>query len=297
MEKPKKTPIKKAIIAVAGFGTRFLPATKAQPKEMLPIVDKPVVQFIVEEVVNSGIKEVIFVTGRGKHAIENHFDYSVELENALKKSGKDYLHEEIKRISDMANFAYVRQKEAKGNGDALLVASHLVQDEPCAILFGDDLVDAQKPVIAQLAEIYEKYSASVIALEKVPMKEVHKYGVVKARKISDRLYQIEDIVEKPSADKAPSNLAVVGKYVVTPDVFEALKKLKSNLKKNFKGELGITDAFKEILKTRPVYGVEFEGTRYDCGSKIGFLKAIVDHALKHDEVKDEFKSYLKNKKI
>lgn len=297
MEKPKKTPIKKAIIAVAGFGTRFLPATKAQPKEMLPIVDKPVVQFIVEEVVNSGIKEVIFVTGRGKHAIENHFDYSVELENALKKSGKDYLYEEIKRISDMANFAYVRQKEAKGNGDALLVASHLVQDEPCAILFGDDLVDAQKPVIAQLAEIYEKYSASVIALEKVPMKEVHKYGVVKARKISDRLYQIEDIVEKPSADKAPSNLAVVGKYVVTPDVFEALKKLKSNLKKNFKGELGITDAFKEILKTRPVYGVEFEGTRYDCGSKIGFLKAIVDHALKHDEVKDEFKSYLKNKKL
>lgn len=297
MEKSKKTPIKKAIIAVAGFGTRFLPATKAQPKEMLPIVDKPVVQFIVEEVVNSGIKEVIFVTGRGKHAIENHFDYSVELENALKKSGKDYLYEEIKRISDMANFAYVRQKEAKGNGDALLVASHLVQDEPCAVLFGDDLVDAQKPVIAQLAEIYEKYSASVIALEKVPMKEVHKYGVVKARKISDRLYQIEDIVEKPSADKAPSNLAVVGKYIVTPDVFEALKKLKSNLKKNFKGELGITDAFKEILKTRPVYGVEFEGTRYDCGSKIGFLKAIVDHALKHDEVKDEFKSYLKNKKI
>lgn len=297
MEKPKKTPIKKAIIAVAGFGTRFLPATKAQPKEMLPIVDKPVVQFIVEEVVNSGIKEVIFVTGRGKHAIENHFDYSVELENALKKSGKDYLYEEIKRISDMANFAYVRQKEAKGNGDALLVASHLVQDEPCAVLFGDDLVDAQKPVIAQLAEIYEKYSASVIALEKVPMKEVHKYGVVKARKISDRLYQIEDIVEKPSADKAPSNLAVVGKYIVTPDVFEALKKLKSNLKKNFKGELGITDAFKEILKTRPVYGVEFEGTRYDCGSKIGFLKAIVDHALKHDEVKDEFKSYLKNKKL
>ncbi len=297
MEKPKKTPIKKAIIAVAGFGTRFLPATKAQPKEMLPIVDKPVVQFIVEEVVNSGIKEVIFVTGRGKHAIENHFDYSVELENALKKSGKDYLYEEIKQISDMANFAYVRQKEAKGNGDALLVASHLVQDEPCAILFGDDLVDAQKPVIAQLAEIYEKYSASVIALEKVPMKEVHKYGVVKARKIADRLYQIEDIVEKPSSDKAPSNLAVVGKYIVTPDVFEALKKLKSNLKKNFKGELGITDAFKEILKTRPVYGVEFEGTRYDCGSKLGFLKAIVDHALKHDEVKDEFKSYLKNKKL
>ena len=297
MEKPKKTPIKKAIIAVAVFGTRFLPATKAQPKEMLPIVDKPVVQFIVEEVVNSGIKEVIFVTGRGKHAIENHFDYSVELENALKKSGKDYLYEEIKQISDMANFAYVRQKEAKGNGDALLVASHLVQDEPCAILFGDDLVDAQKPVIAQLAEIYEKYSASVIALEKVPMKEVHKYGVVKARKIADRLYQIEDIVEKPSSDKAPSNLAVVGKYIVTPDVFEALKKLKSNLKKNFKGELGITDAFKEILKTRPVYGVEFEGTRYDCGSKLGFLKAIVDHALKHDEVKDEFKSYLKNKKL
>lgn len=298
IKKSDKMPIKKAIIAVAGFGTRFLPATKAQPKEMLPIVDKPVVQFIVEEVVNSGIKEVVFVTGRGKHAIENHFDYSVELENALKKSGKDHLYEEIKRISDMANFAYVRQKESKGNGDALLIASHLIEDdEPCAVLFGDDLVDAKVPVIAQLSKIYEKYNASVIALEKVPAKDIHKYGVVKAKKIADRLYQIEDIVEKPRADKAPSNLAVVGKYIVTPDVFEALRDLKVNLKKNFKGELGITDAFKEILKTRPVYGVEFEGTRYDCGSKIGFLKAIVDHALKHPEVKDEFKSYLKSKKI
>lgn len=295
---PEKSKIKKAIIAVAGFGTRFLPATKAQPKEMLPIVDKPVVQFIVEEVVKSGIKEVVFVTGRGKHAIENHFDYSVELENALKKGGKDYLYEEIKRISDMANFAYVRQKEAKGNGDALLVASHLVEeDEPCAILFGDDLVDAKVPVIAQLIKVYEKYNASVIALEKVPAKDIHKYGVVKAKKISDRLYQIEDIVEKPTAEKAPSNLAVVGKYVVTPELFQALKKIKDGFKKNIKGELGITDAFKEILKTRPVYGVEFEGTRYDCGSKIGFLKAIVDHALKHPEVKDEFKSYLKSKKM
>lgn len=289
--------IKKAIIAVAGFGTRFLPATKAQPKEMLPIVDKPIVQFIVEEVVASGIKDIIFVTGRGKHAIENHFDYSVELESALRKSGKDHLCKEIKKISDMANFAYIRQKEAKGNGDALLVASHLVKDEPCAVLFGDDLVNSKKPVIRQLIEIYEKFNASVVALERVPQKDIHKYGVVKAKKIGDRIYEIEDVVEKPDVNKAPSNLAMVGKYIITPEVFKILEDLKKTPKKWGGKELGITDAFKELIKTRPLYGYEFEGTRYDCGSKIGFLKAIVDYALKHREVKDEFKSYLKNKKI
>lgn len=295
--KINKIPITKAIIAVAGFGTRFLPATKAQPKEMLPIVDKPVVQFIVEEVVKSGIEDIIFVTGRGKHAIENHFDYSVELENALKKSGKDHLYEEIKKISDMANFAYIRQKEAKGNGDALLVASHLVKDEPCAVLFGDDLVDSERPVIKQLSEIYEKFNASVVALERVPRKDIHKYGVVKAKKIGDRIYKIEDVVEKPDANSAPSNLAMVGKYIITPEVFKILEDLRKTPKKWEGKELGITDAFKELLKTRPLYGYEFEGKRYDCGSKIGFLKAIVDHALKHPEVKDEFKKYLKNKKI
>lgn len=288
--------ITKAIIAVAGFGTRFLPATKAQPKEMLPIVDKPVVQFIVEEVVKSGIENIVFVTGRGKHAIENHFDYSVELENALKKSGKDYLYEEIKKISDMANFAYIRQKEAKGNGDALLVASHLAKDEPCAVLFGDDLVDSKKPVIKQLAEVYDKFNASVVALERVSQKDIHKYGVVKAKKIGDRLYKIEDVVEKPEANKAPSDLAIVGKYIITPEVFKILEDLRKTPKKWSGKELGITDAFKELIKTRPLYGLEFEGTRYDCGSKIGFLKAIVDYALKHSEVKDEFKNYLKSKK-
>lgn len=289
--------IKKAIIAVAGFGTRFLPATKAQPKEMLPIVDKPVVQFIVEEVVKSGIKDIIFVTGRGKHAIENHFDYSVELENALLKNGKQHLYEEIKKISDMASFAYVRQKETKGNGDALLCAGHMIGDEPCAVLFGDDLVDSEKPVIRQLAEVYEKYNASVVALDTVPPKDVHKYGIVKAKKISGNLYIIEDIVEKPANPKdAPSNLAVVGKYIITPEVFEILEKLKKSPKwKKSKKELGITDAFKELLKTRPLYGVLFEGTRYDCGSKIGFLKAIVDHALKHPEVRDEFRKFIKSK--
>lgn len=289
--------ITKAIIAVAGFGTRFLPATKAQPKEMLPIVDKPVVQFIVEEVVKSGIKDIIFVTGRGKHAIENHFDYSVELEDALKKGGKHHLYEEIKKISDMANFSYIRQKEAKGNGDALLVAGHLVKGETCAVLFGDDLVNSKKPVIKQLVEIYEKFNSSVVALERVPQKDIHKYGVVKAKKIGERLYKIEDIVEKPDANKAPSDLAVVGKYIITPEVFDILDNLKKTPKKWLGKELGITDAFKELLKTRPLYGYEFEGTRYDCGSKIGFLKAIVDYALRHPEVKDEFKTYLKNKKI
>lgn len=289
--------IKKAIIAVAGFGTRFLPATKAQPKEMLPIVDKPVVQFIVEEVVKSGIKDILFITGRGKHAIENHFDYSVELEDALRKSGKVHLYEEIKKISDMANFAYVRQKETKGNGDALLAASHMIGNEPCAVLFGDDLVDSQKPVIKQLMEVYEKYNSCVVALDTVPQKEIHKYGIVKAKKINNNVYMIEDVVEKPSHPKdAPSNLAIVGKYIITPEIFQILEKLKKSPKwKKSKKELSITDAFKELLKTRPVYGLRFEGTRYDCGSKIGFLKAIVDHSLKHQEVKDEFRKFIKNK--
>lgn len=289
--------IKKAIITVAGFGTRFLPATKAQPKEMLPIVDKPVIQFIVEEAVNSGIKDIVFVTGRGKHAIENHFDYSFELENTLLKNGKKHLYDEIKKISDMANFAYVRQKEPKGNGDALLYAAHLIGNEPCAVLFGDMIIDSKKPVIKQMIEIYEKYNAPVVALERMPMKEVHKYGVIKGEKIGNGLYAIKGIVEKPDSKKAPSNLILAGKYIITPEIFQILEKLKKLPKYLKKQELYLTNAFEELLKTKPIYGLEYEGTMYDCGSKIGFLKAIVDYGLKHEEVGSEFRRYLKNKKI
>lgn len=289
--------IKKAIIAVAGFGTRFLPATKAQPKEMLPVVDKPVIQFIVEEVVNSGIKDIIFITGRGKHAIENHFDYSSELENALLKSGKKHLRDEIKKISDMANFAYVRQKEPLGNGDALLYAAPFINNEPCVFLFGDMIINSEKSVIKQMIGIYEKYNAPVAALEKVPMKEVYKYGVIKGKKLKNRLYKINGVVEKPAVGKAPSNLALAGRYIITPEIFRILEKLKKLPKYLKKQELYLTDAFEELLKTKPMYGLEYKGTMHDCGSKIGFLKAIVDYGLKHKEVEGEFRRYLKNKKI
>lgn len=289
--------IKKAIITVAGFGTRFLPATKAQPKEMLPIVDKPIIQFIVEEAVNSGIKDIIFVTGRGKHAIENHFDYSFELESALLKNGKTHLCKEIRKISDMANFAYVRQKEPKGNGDALLYAAHLIGNEPCAVLFGDMIADSKKPVIRQLVDIYAKYNAPVVALQKVPKSEVHKYGVIKGKKLKERLYKIDGMVEKPDPERAPSNLALAGKYIITPEIFQILEKLKKLPKYLKKQELYLTDAFEELLKTKPMYGLEYEGTMYDCGSKIGFLKAIIDYGLKHEEVGGEFRRYLRNKKI
>jgi UTP--glucose-1-phosphate uridylyltransferase len=282
--------IKKAIILVAGFGTRFLPATKAQPKEMLPIVDKPVIQHLVEEAVASGIQEIIFVTGKGKRAIEDHFDHSAELESFLEQRGKKELAKEIRMISSLAHFAFVRQKEPLGNGDALLRARHLIGNEPFAVLFGDDVVNAKTPCLKQLAVVFEKYQKPIFALAQVPKETISKYGVIGGKKINPRLWQVETIVEKPKVSEAPSNLAIVGKYILTPVVFQELEKLEAP--KN--GELFLTSAFEKMLaKGEELHGYEFEGKRYDCGDKLGFLKAVVDFGLEHPEVGEGLKNHIR----
>ncbi len=275
------------------MGTRFLPATKAQPKEMLPIIDKPIIQYLVEEAVDSGISNVIFVTGRGKRAIEDHFDYAPELESSLLEKNKKDIFRQVRAISDLANFIYVRQNLPRGDGDAILSASHLANGEPVAVLFGDDIVSGKEPCLLQMIKIFEKYGDPVIALDEVPKSQVSEYGIVKAKKISENVFEIEDIVEKPSPEKAPSNLSIVGKFIITPEVFKELKKIKKFHKK----ELRLADALKAFLKKKPIYGLKFEGKRYDCGSKIGFLKATVDFALKHKETKTAFKKYLKSLKL
>ncbi|MFH1030573.1 MAG: UTP--glucose-1-phosphate uridylyltransferase GalU [bacterium] len=284
--------IKKAIIPVAGFGTRFLPATKAQPKEMLPIVDKPIIQYLVEEAVASGIEEIIFVTGRGKRAIEDHFDHSFELEHNLVEKGKRSFLEKIYKISKLARFAYVRQPEPLGDGHAILCAGRFINDEPCAVLFGDDIVSYKIPCLKQLIDVYEKYEDPVIALEEVDKKDVEKYGIAGGIEIAERTYEINNIVEKPSIKKAPSNLGIVGKYIITPQVFKVMEKLKPDKS----GEIKLADGLKEFLRKRSVYGYKFYGTRYDCGSKIGFLKATVDFGLKHEEVGEEFGEFLRGKR-
>lgn len=283
--------VKKAILPVAGFGTRFLPASKAQPKEMLSVVDKPVIQYLVEEAVSSGIEEIIFVTGRGKRAIEDHFDHSFELEYNLVEKGKQELLKEIKKIPKLAKFAYVRQPLPLGDGHAILCAKNLIgENEPFAVLFGDDIVDSKIPCLKQLVSIFEKYGDSAVALEKVPKKEVVNYGVASSVLIEDGVHQIKDIVEKPEMRKAPSNLIIIGKYVLTPDIFKFLEQAESK----FSGkEIRLADALKLMLSTRPVYGKELSGKRYDCGNKLGFLKAQVEFGLKHPEIKKEFRQYLK----
>jgi len=283
--------ISKVIIPVAGLGTRFLPATKAQPKEMLPIIDKPIIQYLVEEVANSGISDIIFVTGRGKRAIEDHFDFSPELESVLLLNNKKDVFKEVRSISKLARFSYVRQNSPRGDGDAILCAEHLIgRDEPVGVLFGDDIVDSKVPCLSQMEDVFDKYGDVVLALDTVPRSEVKHYGVVKAVKVSKNVYEIKDIVEKPDPKEAPSNLIIVGKYIITPNVFEELRKLK---RESRGGEIRMADALKNLLKRRPIYGLRFEGVRYDCGNKLGFLKATVDFALKHPSVKKDFRKYLK----
>ena len=291
---PKTMKIKKAIIPVAGFGTRFLPATKAQPKEMLPVVDKPVIQYLVEEAVASGIEEIIFVTGRGKRAIEDHFDTSYELEQTLVEKEKRDLLAAVKNIPKLAKFSYVRQAKPLGDGHAIMCARHLIfPGETVAILFGDDLVDNKVPALQQLIDIYQKEKAPVIALAKVPQEEVSKFGVIKAEKSDGRLHQISQFVEKPAVEEAPSDLIVIGKYIITPTVFKYLE-----ASRNDQGEIRLANAFIKMTKNKEkIYGYEVEGKRYDCGDKFGFIQATIEMGLKHPNTKGKLQNFLKNLEI
>lgn len=291
MKKEIHPPVKKAIIAVAGLGTRFLPATKAIPKEMLPIVDKPVVQYIVEEAVEAGIEEVIFVTSLGKRALEDHFDYNFELAYKLKAKKKHDLLERVKKISDLASFAYVRQPLQKGDGHAILMAQHLVEDEPVAVLFGDDLThNPKKSALKQMMETYQKYGDPVIATYTVPKADTKKYGIIKGKEIEQKTLQVTGFVEKPDPKKAPSREAAIGKYIVTPALMKELKKTKPGKD----GEIRLAGALETYVEKYPVYARSIEGERFDCGSKLGWLQANVAFALQHKEYKNEFKNYLKS---
>jgi len=286
-------PITKAVFPAAGLGTRFLPATKASPKEMLPLVDKPLIQYVVEEAISSGIEEIIIITGRGKRAIEDHFDISFELEDILRQKGKKKLLAEVQKISNMLDICYVRQKEPSGLGHAILCARNLVKGEPFAVLLGDDVIDATVPVLKQMLEVYNTYNAPVIAIQEVDRSQVSNYGIIKATRIEEGIYRVTDMVEKPSVDDAPSNLAIIGRYILTPDIIELLKKTRPGSGK----EIQLTDALRDLAKTRPVYAYKFQGKRYDAGDKLGFLKATVEFALKNEEFGGEFRSYLKTLKL
>jgi UTP--glucose-1-phosphate uridylyltransferase len=281
--------IKKAVFPVAGLGTRFLPATKASPKEMLPLIDKPLVQYVVEEAVAAGIEQVLFVTGRGKRAIEDHFDIAFELESILREKGKDNEFKEVRDIAEMVSIFYVRQKQAMGLGHAILCSREFVGNEPFAVLLGDDIIDGAIPCLRQLLDVYEKHRGSVLALEQVPMENISAYGCVEATSISDRIYRVNNLVEKPKREDAPSDLAIIGRYVLTPAIFPILERQEPGKG----GEIQLTDAILNLSKKEPIYGCRFEGTRYDCGDKLGFLKATVDMALKRKEIGKGLEDYLR----
>lgn len=281
--------IKKAILPVAGLGTRFLPATKASPKEMLPIVDKPMIQYAVEEAKRSGIEQVILVTGRGKQAIEDHFDTSSELEQILERKGKEKLLKEIQEVSNLVSFCYVRQKEALGLGHAVLCAREVVGNEPFAVLLGDMIVDSETPALRQLLEIYNHYKDPVIGVSKVKQSEVSRYGVIKANPVGSQVYKVLDLVEKPSPEKAPSNLAIIGRYILPPEIFDILEDLPPGAL----GEIQLTDALRSLLNSSALFACEIKGGLYDAGDKLGFLKATVELALKNPELGDAFRRYLK----
>ena len=279
--------VRKAIIPAAGLGTRFLPATKAQPKEMLPIVDKPAIQFIVEEAIASGIEEILIITGRNKRSIEDHFDRNLELEYSLKNSGKYDLLSLIQEISEV-DIHYIRQKEARGLGHAVLCARQFVGDEPFAVMLGDDIVDATVPCLKQLIEVYEDCGGSVPGVQEVPRRQVCRYGIVKPQPIKERLWKALDLVEKPKLEEAPSRLAVLGRYVIEPEIFEILAATPPGAG----GEIQLTDALRTLGKTKPIYAYQFEGRRYDIGDKQGFLEATVEFALKRPDLREGFLKYL-----
>ncbi|MBI1910572.1 MAG: UTP--glucose-1-phosphate uridylyltransferase GalU [Deltaproteobacteria bacterium] len=283
--------IKKAVFPAAGFGTRFLPATKAIPKEMLPLVDKPLIQYGVEEAKASGLSEIIIVTGMGKTAIEDHFDTSFELEKLLQEKEKFELLKMIENVSGLVHFAYTRQKKPLGLGHAILITKNLINNEPFAVFLGDDIIDAKVPAMKQMIEVHDKYKSTVLAVQKVPKNQAHLYGVIKGKKVAPGVYKVLDLVEKPK--NPPSNLAIIGRYILTPGIFPALEKTQPGSG----GEIQLTDALKILISTQDIYAYEFEGSRYDAGDKLGFLKANVSLALKRPELRAEFKKFLKGLKL
>ena len=283
--------IRKAIIPAAGLGTRFLPATKAQPKEMLPIVDKPTLQYIIEEAIESGIEEILIITGRNKKSIEDHFDRSVELELELEHKGKVEMLEMVKSISNMVDIHFIRQKEPKGLGHAIYCAKSFVGNEPFAVMLGDDIVyNEGKPCLRQLMNCYDEYKTSVLGVQTVPDGDVDKYGIVDGLKIEGNVTKVKGLVEKPSVDEAPSNMAILGRYIITPSIFEILERTKPGKG----GEIQLTDALLELMSEEAIYAYNFEGRRYDVGDKLGFLEATVEYALRKPELKDAFIEYLKS---
>jgi UTP--glucose-1-phosphate uridylyltransferase len=287
------TAIRKAVFPAAGLGTRFLPATKAQPKEMLVLVDKPVIQYGVEEAVESGVHNIVIVTGRGKNAIEDHFDAAVELETFLEQRGKTEQLEEIRKITRLIQVAYVRQGEPLGLGHAVLATKNFVNDEPFAVILGDDVIDAAPPALKQMIDVYERVNGPVLAVEHVPAANVSSYGIVAVEESADLgsgVYRIRDLVEKPSREAAPSNLAIIGRYILTPDIFPALEETASDAT----GEIQLTDGIRRLLQTRPVYACEIEGVRHDTGNKLGFLKAVVYFGLRRPDLAEPFRRYLES---
>ena len=283
--------VKKAIIPAAGLGTRFLPATKAQAKEMLPIVDKPTLQYIIEEAIESGIEEILIVTGRNKKSIEDHFDRSVELELELEQKGKTAMLEMVQDISNMVNIHYIRQKEPKGLGHAIHCAKSFIGNEPFAVLLGDDIVDASTPCLKQMIDAYDEYKTTVLGVQEVARENVDKYGILDVKHIEDRVYKVKDMVEKPSIEEAPSNIAILGRYIITPEIFNILE----NQAPGKGGEIQLTDALQTLATKEAIYAYNFEGRRYDVGDKLGFLEATVDFALKRPELRDDFIEFLKTK--
>lgn len=288
-----KKEITKAVFPAAGLGTRFLPATKAMPKEMLPLVDKPLIQYVVEEAVSSGIEEVVLVTGRGKRAIEDHFDVAFELEEELKAKGKHKILSEVKRIADLVTFCYIRQKKALGLGHAVLTAKRVVGNDPFAVLLGDDIIDAATPVLRQMMDVYRRYPGTILAIQKVPRSQTRHYGIIDARKIENDVYLVKHLVEKPAPENAPSNLAIIGRYILTPEIFGALERTKAGKG----GEIQLTDGLKLLMEKQPIYAYEFQGSRYDAGDKLGFLKATVEIGLKNKEFGADFRNYLQKLKL
>jgi UTP--glucose-1-phosphate uridylyltransferase len=285
----QKSTIRKAVFPAAGLGTRFLPATKAQPKEMLPLVDKPIIQYGVEEAVASGVDNIILVTGRGKNAIEDHFDVSVELETFLEARGKTELLTEIRKISNLINFSYVRQGEPLGLGHAVLVTRNLVGQEPFAVILGDDVIDARPPALRQMIDVFNELQGPVLAIERVPRSDVSAYGIIDADEVRPGVYRIKDMVEKPPVNEAPSDLAIIGRYILTPDIFPALEATA----KDRTGEIQLTNGLRRLLKDRPVYGCRIDGVRHDTGNKLGFLKAVVYFALRRPDIASQFTEYLR----